>query len=55
MGIVKGVRGWAALAAWVAWAALGAVAPAQAQGKKDSVVIGMTLEPPGLDPTAGAA
>src|SRR5262247_3903816 len=27
----------------------------QAQGKKDSAVIGMTLEPPGLDPTAGAA
>ena len=26
-----------------------------AQGKKDSVVMGMTLEPPGLDPTAGAA
>ena len=29
---------------------------AMAQGKKDSVVIGMTLEPtPGLDPTGGAA
>ena len=28
---------------------------AQAQGKKDSVVLAMTLEPPGLDPTAGAA
>ncbi|CAN5637916.1 ABC transporter substrate-binding protein [soil metagenome] len=27
----------------------------QAQGKKDSVVMGMTLEPPGLDPTTGAA
>ena len=26
-----------------------------AQARKDSVVIGMTLEPPGLDPTAGAA
>ena len=26
-----------------------------AQGKKDSVVMGMTLEPPGLDPTSGAA
>src|SRR3954452_12369939 len=26
-----------------------------AQGKKDSVVMGMTLEPPGLDPTIGAA
>lgn len=32
-----------------------AVAPALAQGKKDSVVIGMVLEPPGLDPTTGAA
>lgn len=30
--------------------------PAQAQGRaKDTLVIGMTLEPPGLDPTAGAA
>ena len=29
--------------------------PASAQGKKDSVVMGMTLEPPGLDPTSGAA
>jgi peptide/nickel transport system substrate-binding protein len=27
----------------------------QAQGKKDTAVIAMTLEPPGLDPTAGAA
>jgi len=26
-----------------------------AQAKKDTMVIGMTLEPPGLDPTAGAA
>jgi peptide/nickel transport system substrate-binding protein len=29
--------------------------PSLAQGKKDSVVIGMTLEPPGLDPTNAAA
>ena len=29
--------------------------PAFAQAKKDSAVIGMTLEPTGLDPTAGAA
>jgi peptide/nickel transport system substrate-binding protein len=29
--------------------------PVSAQGKKDSVVMGMTLEPPGLDPTSGAA
>ncbi len=28
---------------------------AMAQAKKDSVVLAMTLEPPGLDPTAGAA
>ena len=26
-----------------------------AQGRKDAIVIGMALEPPGLDPTAGAA
>lgn len=30
-------------------------AAALAQGKKDSIVLAMTLEPPGLDPTAGAA
>lgn len=29
--------------------------PSFAQGKKDSVVMGMTLEPPGLDPTNAAA
>ena len=28
---------------------------ALAQGRKDSIVLAMTLEPPGLDPTAGAA
>jgi peptide/nickel transport system substrate-binding protein len=28
---------------------------ALAQGRKDTVVLAMTLEPPGLDPTAGAA
>ena len=32
-----------------------APAAAQAQARKDSVVIGMTLEPTGLDPTTGAA
>lgn len=37
-----------ALAATVAFGA-------SAQGRKDSAVIGMTLEPPGLDPTTGAA
>ena len=36
--------------------ALGALPlSALAQSKKDSVVLAMTLEPPGLDPTAGAA
>jgi peptide/nickel transport system substrate-binding protein len=35
--------------------ALGVAGPAAAQAKKDSVVLGMALEPPGLDPTAGAA
>ncbi|MBL8307949.1 MAG: ABC transporter substrate-binding protein [Rubrivivax sp.] len=29
--------------------------PADAQPRKDSAVLAMTLEPPGLDPTAGAA
>jgi hypothetical protein len=29
--------------------------PVAAQGKKDSVVMAMALEPPGLDPTAGRA
>src|SRR4029078_13733830 len=29
--------------------------PVGAQGKKDSVGMGMALEPPGLDPTSGAA
>lgn len=29
--------------------------PSLAQGKKDSVVMGMTLDPPGLDPTNAAA
>ena len=38
-------------------AALAASLPqfALAQGRKDAMVLGMTLEPPGLDPTAGAA
>ncbi|HWI82568.1 ABC transporter substrate-binding protein [Ramlibacter sp.] len=40
----------AALAA-LAGAPLGAIA----QGRKDAVVLAMALEPPGLDPTAGAA
>ena len=36
-------------------AALPLAAPAFAQRSKDSIVIAMQLEPPGLDPTAGAA
>jgi peptide/nickel transport system substrate-binding protein len=32
-----------------------AVGPAAAQRSKDTAVLAMTLEPPGLDPTAGAA
>jgi peptide/nickel transport system substrate-binding protein len=36
-------------------AATTAFAPAAAQPKKDSAVLAMTLEPTGLDPTAGAA
>src|SRR5262245_21140549 len=32
-----------------------AAPPTLAQGKKDSVVMAMTLEPPGLDPTTAAA
>ena len=42
-------------AAALATTALTAPLVALAQRKKDSVVLGMTLEPPGLDPTAGAA
>jgi peptide/nickel transport system substrate-binding protein len=39
-----------------AGAALLALPPAQAESKKDTLVLGMQLEPtPGLDPTAGAA
>ncbi len=43
----------AAIAATVTLALVSA--PAFAQAKKDTLVLGMTLEPPGLDPTAGAA
>ena len=34
---------------------LGLSTPALAQAKKDTAVLAMSLEPPGLDPTAGAA
>jgi peptide/nickel transport system substrate-binding protein len=44
----------ALLAALIALALLPA-GPAAAQAGKDSLVLAMTLEPPGLDPTAGAA
>ena len=45
---------------WVAALALALLlalqaAPAHAQPRKESAVLAMTLEPPGLDPTAGAA
>ncbi len=43
-----------ALPAVPALAALGHL-PVRAQTRRDAVVLGMTLEPPGLDPTAGAA
>ncbi|WP_371816413.1 ABC transporter substrate-binding protein [Roseateles sp. DAIF2] len=48
---------WSAMgAASVASALLAAAPAAQAQARKDgSLVLAMTLEPPGLDPTAGAA
>ena len=35
--------------------ALAAALPAAAQSRKDAMVLGMTLEPTGLDPTASAA
>src|SRR5262245_41556396 len=43
------------LAVFAVIAAFAAPLPALAQAKKDSVVMGMTLEPPGLDPTNAAA
>ena len=51
MGIVGKLR---ALVALTTLLIIGLVPPAQAQSKKDTAVIGMTLEPTGLDPTAGA-
>ena len=47
--------GWRAGALAIAVTASALALPALAQSRKDSAVIGMTLEPPGLDPTAGAA
>ena len=53
---------FAAPPAWLTASALAlalalacAATPATAQPKKDTAVLAMTLEPPGLDPTAGAA
>ncbi|MDO8420409.1 MAG: ABC transporter substrate-binding protein [Rubrivivax sp.] len=43
------------IVAALAVALLGAALPALAQPRKDTAVLAMTLEPPGLDPTAGAA
>ena len=48
-------RLWRALGVLGMAAAMAGVPPVLAQGKKDSAVIGMALEPTGLDPTAGAA
>jgi peptide/nickel transport system substrate-binding protein len=45
----------AAMAAVALLAGALVAGPALAQPKKDSLVLAMTLEPPGLDPTAGAA
>ncbi|WP_423228612.1 ABC transporter substrate-binding protein [Pseudaquabacterium inlustre] len=47
-------RPFLSLPAWGLASSL-AGATAHAQGRKDSLVLAMTLEPPGLDPTAGAA
>lgn len=47
------MRGWIRIGA-TALLGLGIAGAAQAQ-KKDSIVVGMSLEPPGLDPTTGAA
>ncbi len=47
------LRNWSVVLAAISVAALPLTS--QAAAKKDSIVIGMTLEPPGLDPTAGAA
>jgi peptide/nickel transport system substrate-binding protein len=46
---------WPWTLALAAALSLQAPAPSLAQPKKDTAVLAMTLEPPGLDPTAGAA
>lgn len=52
MALVRTLRCGLALAVAVV---LTAAPTAHAQSKKDTAIIGMTLEPTGLDPTAGAA
>jgi len=52
MGTVGKLR---ALLALTTLLTISVAPPALAQSKKDTAVIGMTLEPTGLDPTAGAA
>ena len=52
---LKPAAALAALAALQVLAVSGLAQPAWAQGKKDTAVLAMSLEPPGLDPTAGAA
>ena len=49
------IRRRTALTASAAATLTGLVPAAWAQSKKDTLVLAMTLEPPGLDPTAGAA
>ena len=55
----KAAAGWvavgAAVGAVVGVIFLGLATPAGAQNKKDTAVLAMALEPPGLDPTTGAA
>jgi peptide/nickel transport system substrate-binding protein len=51
----RAALGATAAATLLALSASLAVAPVHAQARKDSAVLAMTLEPPGLDPTAGAA
>ena len=54
--IERTCRRWlSAAAAAVAVVGAGLAPEVQAQPKKDALVMAMTLEPPGLDPTAGAA
>jgi peptide/nickel transport system substrate-binding protein len=49
------IRLWAACTAAALAAGIALGGPAAAQGRKDSAVLGMVLEPPGLDPTTAPA